>query len=187
MLRVPTRPTATRVAPSHRRLSARSWQLAAELTFPTAGRYIVNTEFRRQGEMDDIHQRQVLTVRGTPSAPEVLSAGPRSVVVDGVRVELDGDAETGGTSDLHFGLTDAATGRPIDDLQPYLAAAGHVIVMRADGTTFAHEHAEVTDEHGRPKFALPGQTFGPSWTYTQSSPQLASTRHGPNSVSPMDR
>ena len=33
--------------------------------------------------------------------------------------------------------------------------------MRADGQTFAHEHAEVTDAAGRPVFALPGQTFGP--------------------------
>jgi len=49
----------------------------------------------------------------------------------------------------------------VDDLQPYLAAAGHVVVMRADGSTFAHEHAEVTDDRGRPVFALPGQTFGP--------------------------
>ena len=67
----------------------------------------------------------------------------------------------GGRSDLHFTFTDAATGRPVDDLQPYLAAAGHIVVMRADGQTFAHEHAEVTDARGRPVFALPGQTFGP--------------------------
>ena len=64
-------------------------------------------------------------------------------------------------SDLHFTLTDAATGRPVDDLQPYLAAAGHIVIMRADGQTFAHEHAEVTDADGRPVFALPGTTFGP--------------------------
>ena len=33
--------------------------------------------------------------------------------------------------------------------------------MRADGSTFAHEHAEVEDDRGRPVFAMPGQTFGP--------------------------
>ncbi|MGK5114976.1 heavy metal translocating P-type ATPase [Geodermatophilus sp. CPCC 205506] len=136
-------------------------QLAVELTFPTAGRYVVNTEFRRQGEMADVHQRQVVTVAGTAPEPVVLAAGPRSVVVDGVRVELGGDAEVGSRSDLHVEFTDAETGRPVDDLQPYLAAAGHVVVMRADGTTFAHEHAEVEDASGRPVFALPGQSFGP--------------------------
>ena len=98
---------------------------------------------------------------GTAPAPVTLAEGPRSVVVDGVRVQLDGDAEAGGVSDLHFTFTDAATGRPVDDLQPYLAAAGHIVIMRADGQTFAHEHAEVTDADGRPVFALPGTTFGP--------------------------
>ena len=74
---------------------------------------------------------------------------------------LDGETVAGRRSDLHFSVTDARTGRPVDDLQPYLAAAGHVVVMRADGQTFAHEHAEITDASGRPVFALPGQTFGP--------------------------
>ncbi|PRY51886.1 Cu+-exporting ATPase [Geodermatophilus tzadiensis] len=145
----------------HPQPAGRPGQLAVDLTFPTAGRYVVNTEFRRQGEMSDVHQRQVVTVAGAAPEPVELAAGPRAVVVDGVRVELGGDAEAGGSSDLHFTFTDPATGRPVDDLQPYLAAAGHVVVMRADGHTFAHEHAEVEDETGRPVFALPGQTFGP--------------------------
>jgi Cu+-exporting ATPase len=136
-------------------------QLAVDVTFPSAGRYAVNTEFRRQGEMGDVHQRQVVTVAGPAPDPVASTPGPRSVVVDGVRVDLEGDAVAGDVSDLDFTLTDAGTGRPVDDLQPYLAAAGHVVVMRADGETFAHEHAEVTDDGGRPVFALPGQTFGP--------------------------
>jgi Arc/MetJ family transcription regulator len=66
-----------------------------------------------------------------------------------------------GHGDLQFAFIDARTGAPIDDLQPYLAAAGHVVVMRGDALTFAHEHAEVNDDRSRPVFALPGQTFGP--------------------------
>jgi Cu+-exporting ATPase len=136
-------------------------QLAVDITFPTAGRYIVNTELRQQGQMRDVHQRQYVTVVGPAADPVALTASPREVVVDGVRVHLDGQASVGKRSDLHFTFSDAATGEPVDDLQPYLAAAGHVVVMRADGSTFAHEHAEVEDERGRPVFALPGTSFGP--------------------------
>jgi Cu+-exporting ATPase len=136
-------------------------ELAVEVTFPTPGRYIVNTEARQRGQMSDVHQRQLVTVTGTAPAPVSLVAGPRSTVIDGVEVELGGQARVGSPSDLHFELTDYATGRPIDDLQPFLAAAGHVVVMKADGATFAHEHAEVEDDQGRPVFATPGQTFGP--------------------------
>jgi Cu+-exporting ATPase len=125
-------------------------ELAVDVSFPTAGRYIVNTEFRQQGQMSDVHQRQYVTVTGNAPAPVVLTESPRQVVVDGVRVALEGDAVAGERSDLHFTFSDASTGEPVDDLQPYLAAAGHVVVMRADGSTFAHEHAEVEDSSGRP-------------------------------------
>jgi Cu+-exporting ATPase len=136
-------------------------ELAVAITFPTAGRYIVNTEFRQQGQLSDVHQRQWITVTGDAPAPVTLAESPRRVVVDGVRVELGGQARVGERSDLHFAFSDANTGEPIDSLQPFLAAAGHVVVMRADGMTFAHEHAEVEDSSGRTVFAMPGTTFGP--------------------------
>jgi Cu+-exporting ATPase len=136
-------------------------ELAVEMTFPTPGRYIVNTEFRRSGQMADIHDRQLVTIAGPAPARQPVTPGPRSIIVDGVRVELHGRAQAGTTSDLTFSLTDARTGQPLRNLQPYLAAAGHVVIMRADGQTFAHEHADVRDSSGAPVFALPGTTFGP--------------------------
>lgn len=145
----------------HPQPTGRPGQLAVDLTFPTAGRFIINTEFRRQGHMADIHQRQVITVTGSAPNPAALSEGSRTAVVDGLRVELAGQPRAGQRSDLHYTFTDATTGEPVTSLQPYLAAAGHIVIMRADGQTFAHEHAEVADSRGRPVFALPGQTFGP--------------------------
>jgi Cu+-exporting ATPase len=99
-------------------------ELAVAITFPTAGRYIVNTEFRQQGQLSDVHQRQWITVTGDAPAPVTLAESPRRVVVDGVRVELGGQARVGERSDLHFAFSDANTGEPIDSLQPFLAAAG---------------------------------------------------------------
>lgn len=145
----------------HPEPTGRPGELQVELTFPTPGTYVVNTEFRRQGEMGDLHQRQLITIAGDAPQPVTLAAGPRTVVVDGVQVELGGDALVGKPSDLHFSFADAATGAPVNDLQPYLAAAGHIVVMKSGAQTFAHEHAEVEDANGRPVFALPGQTFGP--------------------------
>jgi len=136
-------------------------ELAVEMTFPTPGRYIVNTEFRRTGQIADIHDRQLVTIPGPAPAARPVTTGPRTITVDGVRVELHGRAQVGTTSDLTFSLTDARTGQPLRNLQPYLAAAGHIVIMRADGQTFAHEHADVRDSSGHPVFALPGTTFGP--------------------------
>jgi Cu+-exporting ATPase len=145
----------------HPEPTGRPGELAVDLTFPTAGRYVVNMEFRQRGSMSDVHERQVVTVAGATPPPTELAPSSRSVVVDGIAVSLRGEARVG-RSDLHFDFANAATGQPIDDLKPFLAAAGHVVVMGADGESFAHEHAEVEDEQGRPVFATPGQLFGPS-------------------------
>ena len=131
-------------------------------TFPTPGSYLVHTEFRRQGQMADVLDTHEVTVGGrTPAPAPVPTADVRSWTGNGVRISLDGPAQVGETSDftLRFDRTDG--GGEVDDLQPYLGAAGHVVVIRADGSTFAHQHAETFDDQGRPVFALPGTTFGP--------------------------
>jgi P-type Cu+ transporter len=146
----------------HPEPTGRPGELAVEVTFPTAGRYLLHTEFRRQGQVTDVLDRHEVVV-GDPATvePVTLAPSPREVVVDGVRVRLDGDPVTDEESRLTFSFSDAETGEPVTDLQPYLAAAGHVVVLAEDGSGFAHEHAEVEDAQGRPVFALPGQEFGP--------------------------
>jgi Cu+-exporting ATPase len=135
-------------------------------TFPTAGEYLVHTEFRRNGQMGDVLDTHTVVVAGRePAAAAVPADDVRTWTGDGVRINLEGDATVGATSDfaLTFAKVDAAasvTG-PVTDLQPYLGAAGHVVVMRADGSTFAHQHAETFDSDGRPVLALPGSQFGP--------------------------
>src|ERR671938_321128 len=102
-------------------------------------------------------------VVGNPASvtTERVQESGRVQVLDGVRVELSGDAEAGHRSRLTYRFTDAATGAAITTLRPYLAAAGHIAILREDGSAFAHEHAEVEDANGNPVFALPGQEFGP--------------------------
>ncbi|TQJ50592.1 heavy metal translocating P-type ATPase [Phycicoccus sp. SLBN-51] len=145
----------------HPEPTGRPGELSTTMTFPTAGDYVVNTEFRLRGAMGDLHDRTVVRVTGDAPASVRLAESPRTRVVNGVEVTLEGDVHAGGTSDLRFRFRDARTGRPVTNLRPYLAAAGHVVVMRADGRTFAHEHADVRDKDGNPVFALPGQRFGP--------------------------
>ena len=148
---------------THPEPTGRPGEFTVELTFPTAGRYVVHTEFRRQGEMVDVVDSHEIVVgdaaEATPPVPPEVSG--RKQVVDGIQVELEGDVTADEESRLTYRFRDAATGEDITDLQPYLAAAGHVVVIAADGSDFAHEHAEAEDEQRRPVFALPGQAFGP--------------------------
>jgi Cu+-exporting ATPase len=159
---IATRDDLSTFAHIHPQPAGRPGEFSTQLTFPTEGRYIIHTELKRRSDMSDLIERHEIAV-GDPA--QVIhskpSLSPREQVVDGVRVTLGGDAEVGTGSRFTYRFADAATGKPIDNLRPYLAAAGHVVVMPLDASGFAHEHAEVEDDRGRPVFALPGQTFGP--------------------------
>jgi Cu+-exporting ATPase len=133
-----------------------------DAVFPTAGTYAMHTEFRRQGEMADALAEHEVTVAGNaPTRVAVPARDVRTWEGDGARIELDGEAHVGETSDFTLRFTRPGSDTPVDDLQPYLGAAGHVVVMRSDGSTFAHRHAETFDDQDRPVLALPGTTFGP--------------------------
>ncbi len=138
----------------HAEPTGRPGELETEVTFPAGGTYRVDTEFRRRADMADVLDRQQLTIEGTQPPAVPLEASPRSSTVDNLTVTLEGTPVADQQSDLHFRFEDS-TGKVVDDLQPYLGAAGHVVVMSADGETFVHGHAE-GDE-----MAVPGASFGP--------------------------
>ncbi|MEV4709315.1 heavy metal translocating P-type ATPase [Actinoplanes sp. NPDC049316] len=141
------------------------------LTFPTAGRYLIHTEFRRRGAMSDLIERHEVVVDGLRPRPAAETGpSPRTQVAGGLRVTLDGDAKLGENT-FSYTFTDAATGAPVTGLRPYLGAAGHVVVMPLDGSGFAHEHAEAEDGRGRPVFALPSARFGPELTVHADLPR----------------
>ena len=61
---------------------------------------------------------------------------------------------------LNFHLTDTATGRPITDLQTYLGAFGHTLIMSEDMVDYVHSHpldilAMPDDDGGPPQFLIP--------------------------------
>ena len=150
----------------HPEPTGRAGEYAVEATFPTAGTFTLHTEVRREGEMADILDSDTVEVGGAPASRSVVPAQDvRTFRGHGTRIELEGDARLGGQSDftLRFDHVDTS-GREtseVTDLRPYLGAAGHVVVMRSDGSTFGHRHAETFDGDGRPVLALPGSTFGP--------------------------
>jgi Cu+-exporting ATPase len=147
----------------HPEPTGRDGRLQVRVTFPQAGRYTAHTEFRRQGQMSDVLADSTLDVAGPGydrQQPQP-TAEVRTATTHGVTVELDGVATAGSESDFTFRFSDAATGRPVTGLTPYLGAAGHAAIIGLDGSGFAHEHAETSDSRGRPVFAVPGTTFGP--------------------------
>jgi hypothetical protein len=61
---------------------------------------------------------------------------------------------------ITYHLSDTATGRPITDLQTYLGAFGHTLIMSEDMAEYVHSHpldilAQPDDDGGPPVFVIP--------------------------------
>jgi heavy metal-binding protein len=77
------------------------------------------------------------------AAPPALPALPDEHVTAGVRIRMS--AQTSGprrAADIRFDVADAATGQAVTDLEPYLGAAGHLLIVDNLLTTAIHGHPE---------------------------------------------
>lgn len=64
---------------------------------------------------------------------------------DGYKVRLrSGDPVAGEPTSLTFTVSE--NGRPVDDLQPYLGAKGHLVALREGDLAFLHVHPEESEE-----------------------------------------
>jgi P-type Cu+ transporter len=139
-------------------------ELGVEVTFPAAGSYTLNSEFRRRGSLRDIVFRQVVDVEGAVE-PVTVAEDRETKDISGVRVALLGIPRVGEPSELEFVFNDSNTSEPLTNLKPYLSAAGHVIVASEGLYTIDHTHGEAEDASGEMLWLLPGTSFGPDVTF----------------------
>ncbi|MET0765626.1 MAG: hypothetical protein ABWY29_12230 [Blastococcus sp.] len=93
--------------------------------------------------------------------PAPLPAESRTAEVDGYTVTLDGDLIPGEESELTLSVT--RDGRPVTDLQPYLAAYGHLVVLRDGDLAYLHVHPAGEPGDGR-------TAPGPDITFATTAP-----------------
>lgn len=81
---------------------------------------------------------------------------------DGYRVRLDGDLTPGETSTITATVT--RNGKPVEDLQPYLGAYGHLVALRGGDLGYLHVHpnGEPGDGETAPGPAVSFRTSVPS-------------------------
>ena len=122
-------------------------EFAVATTFPEGGSYKVFADFVPEGGSNETIG-EWLTVEGKEAAHTELKADKRLVrAVDGIEVELAlGEPKAGEDTKLVFTIRDDKTKEGIDDLEPYLGAAGHVVILSADAERYLHVHP--TDEKG---------------------------------------
>jgi len=109
------------------------------LTVAEAGQYRVFADFQPAGR-----DRPLILGSDVPAAgayqPRTLPAAARAAEVDGYRVELAGDLQPGTASKLTVRVSRA--GAAVTDLQPYLGAYGHLVVLRQGDLAYLHVHPD---------------------------------------------
>jgi hypothetical protein len=103
------------------------------------GPYRIFADFRPAGRDEGL----ILGIDATaPGAyhPTPLDKPSRTTTVDDYTVTLEGDLKPGASSRLT--LTVARAGAPVTDLEPYLGAFGHLVVLRDGDLAYLHVHPD---------------------------------------------
>jgi hypothetical protein len=111
--------------------------------FPAGGEYRLIADFKPSGG-DAMTKMEWVRIDGESVQPVPVVPDTSLVkTVDGKRVKLTiGELAANKEVSLKFSMTDEKTNQPITDLEPYLGAIGHVVVLSADGEQYVHVHAE---------------------------------------------
>lgn len=121
-----------------------------EQTFPAGGEYRLFADVAPRGAGSQVLPTTLKVSGEKPNWDTTLKTTPLSAEVDGIRAVLrpqDKLIPIGRSTALTFALTDPESGRPLSDLEPYLGAFGHLILIHQDGQTFVHSHP-MEDEAG---------------------------------------
>ncbi len=128
-------------------------------TLPTAGDYKLYADYTPQGQRQEVPQQEV-TVGGASTAaaqlvpdkmqgpwllktftshpegnPEARGGAAYQVALMPMPMPL----KAGQATMLHFQIRDAK-GKPLNDLQPYLGALGHCVILSQDTSKYLHSH-----------------------------------------------
>lgn len=112
----------------------------ADLALPRPGAYMAIAEFLPEGATPQMFQ-QAFTTGGPLLQRPAPGEDTSPKIDDGVRVAVDASKlRAGDVGTLSFRIEDAASNAPVADLEPYLGAGAHLLIVAADLTEAIHGH-----------------------------------------------
>ena len=111
-----------------------TWTTPLELT---PGTWRLFADFDPAGHDEALTLGADVAVAGEFS-PQPLPEASTTAEVDGYTVTLDGQLVPGSESELTLSVSRG--GQPVTDLQPYLAAYGHLVALRDGDLAYLHVH-----------------------------------------------
>jgi hypothetical protein len=138
--------------------------MRAKHTFPEGGTYHLFADHQPAGKPAATAAARVKVTGDAPADPPLTPDAPGTVSGDGLtaKVAVEG-AKPGGEATVRFELTDAA-GQPAADLEQYMGAMGHLVVVSADAARYVHAHP-AEGQYGPKNVVAFGATFPQAGTY----------------------
>jgi hypothetical protein len=136
-----------------------------ETRLPRAGLYRLHSDFFPAGGTLQVLHRELATAgyrapRGAGKAAATLTPDASfTKTIEGMKIKLDwggGELVAGAFVRLRYLIADARTGEPVRDLEPYLGAWGHTLILDADQSDYLHSHPTEALPEGAERATLRG-------------------------------
>ena len=111
-------------------------------SFPTGGKYRLYADYQPTGKGPAVAISEMKIAGETPRAPDLKPNAPGQIKGDGLSADVSiDDSKANGATRIVFRLLDAS-GTSVVDLQPYMGAMGHLVIISADGKQYVHAHSK---------------------------------------------
>ncbi len=123
--------------------------LVTSYTFPKGGTYRLYADLQPGGQSPMTATAQVQVGGNTPAPADLHPNVPGRVQGEGLSADMSIEEGMGREYTLRFDLLNS-DGKPIHDLQPYLGALGHLVILSSDGQEYVHAHPLARATHDAP-------------------------------------
>jgi hypothetical protein len=117
-------------------------------TFPVGGDYRLFADVAPRGAGSQVLMEPFKVAGAPPAETGTLQPVTLMKPAGGVKIAMltdSGKLPVGRMMPLTFAVRDAKSNEPITDLQPWLGAMAHLILIHEDATTFVHSHPDESD------------------------------------------
>jgi len=137
-------------------------RLTLDYIFPKGGAYLLFADLTPRGDRNQVFRLPV-TVMGAPATRQPLAVTPTQAKLFGdYRVTLRvSPSPPVAREETHLTFAVEENGVPVTDIEPFLGAGGHCVIVSEDTQSYLHSHP----------LAMGGSRFGPEITFHTTFPQ----------------
>jgi hypothetical protein len=114
-------------------------KMTATHTFRIGGSYLLYLDHKPVGKPVATAQAKLDVEGDSPPAPALKPNVPGTIETDGLQAKVSMRPSADKAHVVTFQVQDAS-GKAVNDLQPYLGAMGHLVVLSGEGGQYVHAH-----------------------------------------------